>query len=152
MPDNHKLYNNASLNIVPRSKFNFMSESWLIQMYCFSFFSHSCLVFCSFSRRKQRLQIFIVRNYPRKFNNLSWKISSSSLPDKLEEESDDGDIWKRWSSLSRLSKITRSSKRRCEYDVTRQLMRFSARTCHRRLSYAKSVMAAGFLRFLASYY
>ena len=31
-------------------------------------------------------------------------------------------------------------------------MRNSAHACHRRLTFANSVMAAGFLRFLASYY
>ena len=42
--------------------------------------------------------------------------------------------------------------RRCEYDVTKQLMRNSAHTFHRRLTFVNTVMAAGFGGFSASYY
>ena len=48
------------------------------------------------------------------------------------------------SSLSRLSEITRVSMRRCEYDVTKQLMRNSAHKFHRRLTFVNTVTAAGF--------
>ena len=149
MPQNHKLYNNASLNIVPRSKFNLLSESCLIPTFYFSFFSHSCLVICSLFRRTQRLLIFIVRNYPGKFNNFLLQtflfFASRWIRRRIR--------WLRHLetlefTLSALYEITTSSKRRCEYDITRQLAFF----CTHVPSPAHFCEISNGGGFLASYY